>query len=554
MPSATFAWTVNPPGLILLLVGIGLVALAWRGWRLPAFPGRSGFVGMLSAAAWWATAAALENMAVPSSTKILWAEMAWPGIVATPIHWALFVWAYCKGEERIRGPAVRRLATAVPLLVWAVALSNDWHGLLYPRTTPMAPEPGSPIAYDHGAAFYAIVVGLYVMMLFSMVVVVDAAQRAPALYRRHYLGFALAMLFPWTANIGYVTGTMLLFGFDPTPFSFLLMGSIFYWLISRRQLFDLLPVAHRTLLDALPDVVMVLDGDGMVVEANAAATGLAATGLAGAELAGARTVVGKRLADLPTLARLAGDGSAAVRDVALNPDGEGHGERYFEARFRTIAYEGRPVGRVVVLTDITDRKLVEERLKEQLEANIGLQNQLREQATRDLLTGLGNRRALEEIRPLLLAGARSAGAPLSVVLIDLDRFKSLNDRWGHGFGDEVLRTIADFLRSRVRRDDVLVRMGGEEILILLPGTEPAQAELCVERWREEFAARPFAVRGCALTVTFSAGIASFPSDGEGWDQLMHRADMALYRAKNLGRNRTCRWTAAGVPVPDAAGP
>lgn len=544
MPSISFAWTVNPPGLILLFAGAALAVLAWRGWRLPAFPGRPGFVGMLSAAAWWAVAAALENMAALPAAKILWAEMAWPGIVATPIHWALFIWAYCKGEERLRGRVVGWLTAGTPLLVWAIALTNGSHGLMYTHTAPIGPEPGSPIAYGHGAAFYVIVVGLYVVMLFSMVVVVDAVQRAPSLYRRHYLGFALAMLFPWIANIGYLTGTMLLFGFDPTPFSFLLMGSVFYWLIGRRQLFDLLPVAHRTLLDALPDAVMVLDGDGTVVEANTAA----------AELAAIRAIVGRRLADLPMLARLAGEGTVAVRDVVVDQGGGQSDERHFEVRCRTIAYEGRPVGRVVVMTDITHRKRVESRLKEQLETNIGLQRQLREQATRDLLTGLGNRRALEDIRPVLLAEARSSGRPLTVVLMDLDRFKSLNDRWGHGFGDEVLRTTADFLRSRARPDDALIRMGGEEILILLPGTDSAQAEIRVERWREEFAARPFTVQGCTLSVTFSAGLASFPADAEGWDELVHRADMALYRAKSLGRNRICRWTADDAPVPAPAGP
>ena len=111
-----------------------------------------------------------------------------------------------------------------------------------------------------------------------IVVTASGIHRATPAYRTHYLGFLVAMAVPWVANVGYVTNNLTLFDFDPTPFSFLLMGAVFYWLITRRRLFVLLPVARDALLDAVPDPVLVLDADGTVVESFNVATGVGSQG------------------------------------------------------------------------------------------------------------------------------------------------------------------------------------------------------------------------------------------------------------------------------------
>jgi diguanylate cyclase (GGDEF)-like protein len=526
-------WEINLPGVILLAAGGVAVLLAWRGKTLPAFPGQADFVHTVLAITWWCLAAAFENLALTPAAKLLWAEMAWPGIMATTLSWGLFIWAYCQGEDRRKSLGARWFLSSVPLAVWVLALTNPWHGLIYLAARPAGQTPGAPLVYTHGAAFFPIAACVYLGMLFSLVVVLQAAQQAPRLYRGQYLILALAMLLPWIGNIGYVTGTFMVFGFDGTPFAFLLTCGLFYRQISRRLSFVLPPIVQRTLLDALPDAVMVLDSGATVIEANSAA----------ARLVGMPALVGSPLSALPlaglptTLASADSDG---LTEIGLNcPD-----ERHFVVRSLPLLYKQRRVGCVVVLTDITDRKLAEQRLHEQLEANLALQRRLHEQAMRDLLTGLHNRHFLEDVRRDLLSGAEAAGKPLTAVLLDLDKFKSLNDTWGHAAGDEVLRATARFLRAHARQDDVLVRFGGEEILILLPGSPAQQTHRRVDQWREEFAALPITARSQALHMTFSAGLASFPAEAATWDELIERADAALYQAKKEGRNRVCRWTAA----------
>ena len=154
---------------------------------------------------------------------------------------------------------------------------------------------------------------------------------------------------------------------------------------------------------------------------------------------------------------------------------------------------------------------------------------------RDPLTGLGNRRCMESRMPALLRQAEASGQPLTLALIDADRFKSINDQHGHGVGDQVLQVLAQMLKDNTRGSDLLLRYGGEEFLVLFPDTVPDRAFEVCERLRH--CVETYAWQGLApgLEVTLSIGLASTPPYAT--DLLIARADSAMYRAKHLGRNR-----------------
>jgi diguanylate cyclase (GGDEF)-like protein len=135
-----------------------------------------------------------------------------------------------------------------------------------------------------------------------------------------------------------------------------------------------------------------------------------------------------------------------------------------------------------------------------------------------------------------LERARRKGAPLAYAIMDLDRFKSVNDRYGHAAGDRVLKTLAVVLRQRLRRADVIGRYGGEEFAVLFPDTDVASAYALVDRIRTRFGEIRHRGYDVDFTVTFSAGIAGFPRYG-ALHELYEAADRALYRAKAAGRNR-----------------
>jgi len=151
----------------------------------------------------------------------------------------------------------------------------------------------------------------------------------------------------------------------------------------------------------------------------------------------------------------------------------------------------------------------------------------------DPLTGLGNRRRLEEALPVEVKRVERTGARLSAFIADLDHFKRVNDVYGHEAGDAVLAAFGDCLRRHARANDVVVRSGGEEFVVLMPHTMLDDAILVADRFRESLAATIIAPLPQAVTV--SVGVAELASREQG-DALLRRADRALYRAKRMGRN------------------
>lgn len=155
----------------------------------------------------------------------------------------------------------------------------------------------------------------------------------------------------------------------------------------------------------------------------------------------------------------------------------------------------------------------------------------------DPLTGLANRRAMLSRFREEAARATRQRQELSMVVFDVDLFKTVNDSFGHLAGDEVLRHVAALLHSQKRDEDVLGRLGGEEFVLLLPQQSGADAVEAAERLRLRVAASPLTHAGHTITVTVSGGVSTFPLDGDGWEQVFVAADKRLYAAKHAGRNR-----------------
>lgn len=162
-----------------------------------------------------------------------------------------------------------------------------------------------------------------------------------------------------------------------------------------------------------------------------------------------------------------------------------------------------------------------------------------EMAVTDALTGLHNRRYLDNHLQTLFERAVARRRPLSVMIVDLDRFKAVNDSFGHDGGDDVLREFARRLRQNMRGIDLICRFGGEEFVVIMPDTDGPIAEKVAERIRAEIARTPFAVgkESQKVKVTISVGVSSVRGLGDDVEALLKRADMALYEAKKNGRNR-----------------
>ncbi len=176
--------------------------------------------------------------------------------------------------------------------------------------------------------------------------------------------------------------------------------------------------------------------------------------------------------------------------------------------------------KVTFVVDITERKAMEARLEFL--------------ARHDELTGLYNRRAGLALLEEEVLRSRRYGTPLCVATCDLDHFKRINDRHGHATGDTALSEVAGLMKDALRQHDFIIRLGGEEFLVLLPGVDQEEAFVAMDRLRQRLAATPIA--DARLRLTLSAGLAEL-QDSDTPDDLLERSDQELYRAKHEGRNR-----------------
>lgn len=184
------------------------------------------------------------------------------------------------------------------------------------------------------------------------------------------------------------------------------------------------------------------------------------------------------------------------------------------------------------------------RLLQELEVK---NEQLKQAATTDALTGLNNRGEIERFVTDESARVRRFAQPLAVAMIDIDHFKLVNDTLGHPFGDRVIREVARVMAETVREVDRVGRYGGEEFLLVLPGTDVDGAVILADRIRSGVEALCFDPEGKKVTV--SAGVACWDGDDKGWEEMVSRADQALYQAKESGRNRVCTPADDLDPVP-----
>lgn len=453
------------------------------------------------------------------------------GVLYAPPFYFLFALDYT--NQPLPPLRWRRVLFAVPTLLLVIMWTDRWHGLFFGGLR----VPDASVLFDGGFFFWLNVFYGYSLILIATVLLTQyALQQLHTDFRRQIVLLLLAIMLPVAVNAGLVLGVIPRLDVDLTPILFSLTALIVFFNLREFFFGSLQPVGYRMVLSQIATAFLILDREARVVAFNAAAQRMLPPSI---DLA-----IGMKVQEI--LQHL----PAKVREVLQQMDTETVvqiGDRYY--KLRSTLMRRRPddpgSGRLLMWQDISfemriNQQLTEanDRLQREIAQQDLLQAQLAEQALRDGLTDMHNRRFLVQELPRLLESIQQRGGTLALCFVDIDHFKQINDRYGHAIGDAALIAVAQHLRCSLRTQDWVVRYGGDEFVVVLPDIERADAIRRLDNLRR--GAEKLNVRdrdGEPVRLSLSLGVAFFPQDAADVEDLLHCADDALYHVKLHGRNR-----------------
>lgn len=402
----------------------------------------------------------------------------------------------------------------IPFLTFMMVLTNDWHQLHY-QVFEADPVLGLPFIYLEIGSWYAIH-GIYIFgcMFIAVLLLFSHWKETAKVYRPQLAALLIGQLVPMVTAFLYLIG-LTPSGVDPVPMVLWVTSLLYLWAITSSRLFTIMPIAKASIFNSINDGVVVLDDSYRLIEFNASAKKsfpILNKSLFGEDIAKLwKGLTGKSLAlDLKH--------ADAVQEVELTAGNE---KKVYQVRVSFLEQQKNDKGLLLIFTDITELKK--------------LQALLEQRAYYDELTGIYNRRAFIQQGEQNFDEAKEASLPFSVILIDIDHFKKVNDTYGHHLGDQMLTHVVQMCQSQLDKGQLFARYGGEEFAIALKDCTAPEAENIGNYLREYVKPRPLVTAQGAIAVTLSLGVAAGTEDN--LDQLLNRADKALYEAKHAGRDQ-----------------
>ncbi len=531
-------WTLY--AVMLVLNTLGCVSVAFLLARKQFATGQLAMVFTFLALAFWGFGYAMLIVSRELELKIFWLRVENIGIVPQSLFWFIFALQYYRQDKRAPIGLISALSI-IPLISLVVIFSDNWIHYYYKSIELLHPN-GGPLKLQRGALYWALFVEVYLLELAAVVLLLRRFIVYRSIYRKQMALLITAIFIPWAANIYFQLAPRLslpawmVTSLDVTPLAFTASAALISAAIFGLKLFDLIPIARHRVLEYIPQMVFVVDAEDRLLDINE--TGQKWLGKPVGQMLG--QLMTDALSSWPELIQHYQNRFESREEIHI----PGNPARTLEIAIFPIYNRHKIEGRVIVAHDITNRINLENELKEanqSLKTQIAeiqiLREKLEEQAIRDPLTGVYNRRFLAETLDTELAQSTKNSTPVSVMILDIDHFKKFNDTYGHKCGDIVLQALAKQLVAEARRGDVVCRYGGEEFTILMPNLSLEAAYERADKWRKNFAATLVEFEGQLLSTTFSAGVACFPIHGTTGEAILQAADHVLYESKHKGRNQ-----------------
>ena len=506
----------------LIISGIFMLAIALWVWQHQTTKGAKYLALLLVSCAVYAVGYAFEISSDHLEHVLFWLKIEYIGISGLPAFLILFAISYTNPDIKLT-KAVKTALFVIPVLTLLLMSTSDYHHFYFQAARMSQDGPFATVIFDRGFFYWIHVSYIGLAVLFSNIMFALMFFKTSKSYRFQLSLLLIGSLVPWVASIFYHLRLMP-WNLDLSPYAFTLSGLFIFWGLIHHHLLDLLPVARTTLFEELPDGVIVLDNQLRIVDLNTAARRYLQTD---------KTVLGNFAAEIiPNWEQLVERYHKTVPGVNMEIE-HALNEQQFWLQVDAFPLENKQgimTGHMVLLRDITERKKIEEKLKIL--------------ATTDDLTGLWNRRYLFSAIKSELNRAERYNQSFSLIMLDIDRFKDINDCFGHAAGDAVLRHLSLQLKSRLRKTDIVGRLGGEEFCILMPNSIVDDAVKLAETIRLSAANTPVTYQKHDICITVSIGVTSYQHSND-MDTLLKMADDALYEAKNRGRNSIVVKTSVG---------
>ncbi len=464
----------------------------------------------------------LELVSISPETKIFFAQICYVCISLLTVNWVAFALAFSNREKALKSPLFR-LLWIVPILTVGLVFTNSYHHLVWKEIFFLPVNHGFLYfrVVQYGFWFWIYWFHSYFLILggAALIVLNTLSGRRP-MQMQTRLTLAGALL-PLVINLIYVLRLIPNFYKDYSPLAYAFSGVLFAVSIFRYQLLELPMLARSILIDNMSDGMLTLDSALRVADLNPAAKRIFSDAVQIAPRIGA---------PFPFLSEYIAQFAAQPqkdlleKEIGFTQAGE---KVCYDLQIRRLRDQNRAevIGYLVSLHAVTEHKKL-------LEA-------ARKLAMEDALTGVFNRRHFIELAHEALEHPRTNSTGFSILMIDIDFFKKVNDTLGHIGGDQVLHTFAQRLRTLLRASDVVGRVGGDEFIVMLPDTPLENARQLAERLREQVAEKPIETEDYgSFNITISIGVSECSvKTAKTLEPAISLADKGLYQAKDQGRNR-----------------
>jgi diguanylate cyclase (GGDEF)-like protein/PAS domain S-box-containing protein len=419
----------------------------------------------------------------------------------------------------------------IPFISLVLVATNDWHHLHY-RVFEFDPILGAPYVHQEIGIWYMIHgVFTFACMFVAFFLVFSHWRETTKVYRPQLISLMFGQLVPMLTAFIYLLGYTPP-GVDPVPMVLWLTSLLYLWSISSSRMFTIMPIAKDAIFNSINDGVIVLDESSRLIEFNEACKNMFPklnNSMFGSnfekvwlEMSGDAFPI-----DLET----------GANNQELHLRGTDYSERIYQVRTTSLQQANNGNGLLIIFTDITELKR--------------LQVKLEHQAYYDELTQILNRRAFFQQSEQIFSEAKMDSSAFTIVLMDIDYFKKVNDTYGHHIGDQLLKHFTKICQTQLKKGELFARYGGEEFVLALKGYTESEGEALANQLRQAVEAWPLTTTEGEISITISCGVAEATNrTDETLYQVLNHTDKALYLAKQDGRNRVRRGRRDRFLVPE----